>query len=281
MEKAAISPVVLQFLRRLTRITPNAIVRRVLAYKRALGNAHLNRLWLDQDFIHANMHLMTKCYLEANREVQEVEHQVGRYLNMREVVREIAAKDVGGDIVEFGTWQGQGLIFLGNLFSESGRGRPGHAHAGRKFWGIDSFEGLPESSTIWTKGAFKNTGLDIVKGNLDRRFPGEEFQSELVKGWFSDNRVKEALYAGCKKICLVHFDADLGTSTTDALKIVEPYVLRQESPMYFLFDDWGCHPDEVPDAFFDWFLGIQEVQKFQLTKLASTRFTRYYRLDRK
>ena len=48
--------------------------------------------------------------------------------------------------------------------------------------------------------------------------------------------------------------------------------------MYFLFDDWGCHPDEVPEAFYEWIRHYQVECRFNVDRLSSTRFTRYYRL---
>jgi hypothetical protein len=36
----------------------------------------------------------------------------------------------------------------------------------RKLIGIDSFEDLPESSTIWIKGAFNKTSIELAQKNI-------------------------------------------------------------------------------------------------------------------
>jgi hypothetical protein len=64
--------------------------------------------------------------------------------------------------------------------------------------------------------------------------------------------VGKHLYSTCKEIALIHCDADLGSSTTQALALIEPYLAYRIKPIYLFFDNWGCHLDEVPDAFLIW-----------------------------
>ena len=78
---------------------------------------------------------------------------------------------------------------------------------------------------------------------------------------------------------MIHFDADLGTSTLDALQIVEKYLMHRKYPLFLLFDDWGIHPDEVPDAFYMWLENAKHSYNFKETKIGSTKYTRQYRLD--
>ena len=59
---------------------------------------------------------------------------------------------------------------------------------------------------------------------------------------------------------------------------MEKYLIERKEPIYFLFDDWGCHPDEVPEAFYSWLEQSTIAFKVHAEKLSSTRFTRYYRL---
>ena len=109
--------------------------------------------------------------------------------------------------------------------------------------GIDIFEGLPESSTIWVKRTFANTCFELVSKELKSQI--KNFSDvALIKGWFNDPLVAKKLYEKVQDIAIVHFDADLGSSTLDALKIIEPYFKNRKQPIYF-FDDWGCHPNEV------------------------------------
>ena len=192
---------------------------------------------------------------------------VGRYLNMKDIVNEIKKDNIEGDIVEFGTWQGLGLLILNLCFG----------YHKRKLIGIDSFEGLPETSTIWNKGAFNDTTLNLALQNISINALNKE-SFKLIKGWFNDKYVSEALYKETNNICLIHFDADLGSSTTQALKIIEPYLKNRSNPIYFLFDDWGCHQDEVPEAFLGWLTTAQNTFNFKAYKMSTTRLTRYYKI---
>lgn len=88
---------------------------------------------------------------------REAERQIGRFLNMQKVLNEIEKNNISGDIVEFGTWQGQGLMLFDIALSTKTQ---------RNLIGIDSFEGLPETSTIWKKGDFSNTLLAKVRNKF-------------------------------------------------------------------------------------------------------------------
>lgn len=238
-------------------------------------NANLNEKWKGMKYILTsnNFH---KDFLAKHKHLTEVEHQIGRYLNMKQIFIALdfhGNSAIKGDIVEFGTWQGLGLIYFSRLL--------GVNINNRKLIGIDSFEGLPHSSTIWNKGHFANTGTDLVINNFnhyaDLKFKRENVS--LIKGWFNDPKVKKQLLNQVKQVALVHFDADLGTSTTEALELIEHYLIDRKEPIYFLFDDWGCHPDEVPDAFLGWLEQFRKKQFITIEKISSTRFTRYYKLN--
>ena len=108
-----------------------------------------------------------------------------------------------------------------------------------------------------------------------------ELKSEnlfLIKGWFNDIEVKNKLYEITDTIAIVHFDADLYSSTIQALSLIEPYIFKNNDIIYFLFDDWGCHQNEVPDAFYFWLQEFRKKQTFKLEKVATTKLTRYYKL---
>ena len=225
--------------------------------RRQLSRRYLNSRWRDRDYVITHLKEITPAFYEKYKDVQEIEHQAGRYLNMLAI-----AKDVyPGDIVEFGTYQGLGIAMMSQAFGE------------RLYIGIDSFTGLPESSTIWRKGWFDDTSRESTAAWLQDL--GVYFH--LIKGNFSDPNVKRDLATIAKNVALVHFDADLGSSTLQALILVEPYITAGR-PIYFLFDDWGVHPDEVPDVFHVW---AAAHPKIKAEKISSTRFTRYYRITKR
>ena len=212
---------------------------------------------------------VTPSVYDELRNYREAEHQCGRYLNMKKVVSEMEKLKVEGDIVEFGTWQGHGLVLLDMAFG---------IKTDRAMIGVDSFEGLPESSTIWNKHAFDNTSLEKVEEYLSDSIHNCVGYS-LIKGWFSDPDVKLSLHSRTKRVALVHFDADLGSSTTAALSLIENYLFDRKEPLFLLFDDWGCHPDEVPDAYYAWEKFASKEFNFASEKVCSTNLTRYLKLS--
>jgi hypothetical protein len=216
-----------------------------------------------------NLEAIDQSKYENLKMYQEAEHQIGRYLNMVKVINEVEKLQVEGDVVEFGTWQGQGLSLIDKSFGKK---------TNRFLIGIDSFEGLPETSTIWIKGAFSNTSFRSVENYLDSTIRNCNGYS-LIQGWFNDPKVRSSLYNQCSKVAIVHLDADLASSTTDALGIIENYLVDRKDPLFLMFDDWGCHPDEVPDAYFDWEKSASQKFNFVSEKFASTNLTRYYKLS--
>jgi Macrocin-O-methyltransferase (TylF) len=209
---------------------------------------------------------------DENKNIIELEHQVGRFLNIREICKEISATGLEGDVLEFGSWQGLGLILRSHCFlGDKSR---------RKLIGIDSFEGLPETSTMWVKGDFDNTSIELARKNIQAKMnPAENLSFELIQGWFSDTHVLTDLLKISNNIMLIHFDADLGISTVQALALVETYLINRKKPLYFLFDDWGCHPDEVPDTFLSWLDLAGKRLNLRADKIYSTRYTRYYKIS--
>jgi hypothetical protein len=246
---------------------PNKIFLIFRQKKKSIFNAKLNELWKRQEYILANLPKTNRQFYNLNKQIPQIEHQVGRYLNCKDIVDEIKKENIEGDILEFGTWQGLSLIIFNLIFGNNDR----------KFIGVDSFEGLPETSTIWSKGDFNNTSYNLAHQNIANNFSNKN-QFKLIKGWFNQESTRASVYAETNNVCLIHFDADLGSSTSHALNIIEPYLKNRSKPIYFLFDDWGCHQDEVPDAFLSWLPNASLTYKLQAHKLSTTRLTRYYKI---
>ena len=64
-----------------------------------------------------------------------------------------------------------------------------------------------------------------------------------------------------------------------ALEIVEELLIGRKEPIYFLFDDWGCHPDEVPPAYENWLESNSRKLNITSTVISETRWTKYFRID--
>lgn len=225
--------------------------------------------WVDHTFLLNFLPSATTEHYNLYRGLNDAsEHHIGRYLNMKAIANEIKENNISGDIVEFGTWQGLGLLFLSQCFRQSDR----------KFIGIDSFEGLPETSNGWVKGTFNDTSYNLALDNLNKDWPTTDHNYSLIQGWFNDPAVSEQLYTAVDKLALVHFDADLGSSTTQALSIIEPYLTNRKEPIYFLFDDWGIHPAEVPVAWHDWYNQAQEKFGLNAEEISATVYTKNFRI---
>jgi len=101
-------------------------------------------------------------------------------------------------------------------------------HKDNTFTGIDSFEGLPEvyNHPSLEKGVFSTEGeMPKIKDN----------RVKFVKGFF--NEIKDEIIDVCEKSKnkkLVHFDADIYSSTLYALFTLDDY-----TPYHALFDQFG------------------------------------------
>jgi hypothetical protein len=217
-----------------------------------------------------------KQMFDTNQNSIELEHQIGRFLNMKQIAQKIISEKNSGAIVEFGTWQGLGIILLDQAFAQCSNESKNRT-VGKYFIGVDTFTGLPDTSTVWQKGQFSDTSVEVVEKKLQKKL-SKDVLFELIVGRFNEKHVKEKLFQH-RTVALFHFDADLGSSTLDALKLAESYLSNKGLSVYFLFDDWGIHPDEVPDAFNSWYSDAKAKYNIKATKISSTRLTRNYRID--
>lgn len=195
---------------------------------------------------------------------REAEHQLGRYNNFKNIAKELD-RFGGGDVIEFGTWQGLGITMLAKALGSS---------IPRKFVGIDSFEGLPTSSNGWQKNQFSNTSVGLCRDNILRHLdPVHEL--ELITSWFNDPKLQQKIQVSLQNVAIIHFDCDLGVSLTSALPLIEPFI-NDNKQVFVIFDDWGCHPDEIPDAFFTWYSNFHRRTGIKFKKYSSTNLTRTY-----
>ena len=118
--------------------------------------------------------------------------------------------------LEFGVWEGYSMRYFSKAFTSSDA----------RFYGFDSFEGLPQAWEDKSTGAFSTKGA--VPQIADARI-------KFVKGWFQ-NSVPEFLKGRSKapEKVLVHFDADLYSSTLYLLHALANYLPRY----YFIFDEF-------------------------------------------
>lgn len=119
-----------------------------------------------------------------------------------------------GCYLEIGVYQGATLAYLAHMFPE------------RKFYGYDTFEGMPEAGpldNLHQKGDFGDTSLELVQKLLS---PYRNIT--LVKGYYPDSD-----HIDPRPIAQAHVDVDLYESTKAALEYLHPRM----APGSFLFCD--------------------------------------------
>lgn len=118
---------------------------------------------------------------------------------MFEYLQNSLFQDTPVDYFEFGVAEGESLKMWLGL----------HRHKNSRFWGFDSFQGLPED---WHKGCPKGT---FARGGK----PPEIMDSrlKLVVGWFQDTLPNFLKTFRPQARMVVHYDADLYSATLYAL----------------------------------------------------------------
>jgi hypothetical protein len=135
-----------------------------------------------------------------------------------------------GDYVEFGVFNGATLATVYEEFHRAGLTRP-------RFFGFDSFEGLPASADSEGKGLWMAgqcaCSLETATVLLDSR--GVDWSKvHLVKGWFSDTLTPARQQQICRA-SLIMVDSDLYSSAAEALRFIEPLIGNEA---VIIFDDW-------------------------------------------
>lgn len=101
-----------------------------------------------------------------------------------------------------------------------------------KFFGFDTFDGLPEDWNLFKKGEMTTAGM-MPLINDDRH--------EFLKGLFQDTLPKFLKNFKSDKRILLHLDADLYSSTLFALTMMAPYLKKDD---IILFDEYNVPTHE-------------------------------------
>ena len=168
---------------------------------------------------------------------------------------------MSGDYVEFGVFKGASLIRAyraafgwvhqlchgraDHLVDEPAelRRRVESLWSARRFFGFDSFEGMPEPAgvdrarVIWRKGTFASPLEELQRRLAEAGVPREKVVT--VKGFFSDslteaNRVR----LGIERIAVAHIDSDLCESARLALAFITPAL---QNGTVIIFDEWFAY----------------------------------------
>jgi hypothetical protein len=166
----------------------------------------------------------------------------------------LAGEGARGDLLEFGVYNGTSLRRLVEIFRPLG--------IIDRFYGFDSFEGLPPPDPTWdvgfTAGLFSDTSVEAVDTYL-RQSLGEISDVELIKGWFdvSLQLMKDRI----KSIAFVRVDCDLYRSTSDMFDFLSG---RLVNGAILYFDDW-THDHKIGEtrAFFEFAKRQRDVYRFE------------------
>jgi hypothetical protein len=143
--------------------------------------------------------------------------------------RLLSAVPVGGALVEFGVYKGDGLVAM----AAYARDLLGYVPP---LYGFDTFEGIPPSNVelgeglteFWAEGNFGDTSLEQVRA----RFAQEGLDVTLVPGRFSD--IGSLADHGIDKVMLAQVDADIYEGYRDALQLLTPHL---QTGSVLLFDE--------------------------------------------
>ena len=126
---------------------------------------------------------------------------------------------VQGCLVEFGVYQGKGLVWISRLSRKYMPEDP-------PIFGFDSFEGMPPTKSElasalaqdWVRGTFGDTSLEAVQ----RRLQQEGSKAKLLKGIFAE--LLPLSEYGIDKVRFAHVDADIYEGYRDALRLLTPHL---------------------------------------------------------
>ena len=125
------------------------------------------------------------------------------------------------DYLEFGVYQGESIETWTKL----------NRNPSSRFWGFDSFEGLPEDWATMSKSCKKGTF-----GTGGRMPALEDARVVFVKGWFQHTLPGFLAGFQSRNHAIVHLDADLYSSTLYVLSKLDQ-ILTPGSIV--IFDDFG------------------------------------------
>lgn len=168
-------------------------------------------------------------------------------LNSRFELYELVQQRIGSrpiDYLEFGVFQGDSLKKIIEL----------NTHPQSRFFGFDSFEGLPRD---WSKQ--KPKGTFSTNGNIPVFY---DTRVELVKGWFNITLPEFMRSFQTKGTTWIHVDCDLYSSTMYVLLHLDQLI---KPGSFIIFDEFEDIMNE-----FRAFLDFQEISGRQFNVIGAT-----------
>ena len=182
------------------------------------------------------------------------------------IFKKIKEENIIGDILELGSFNGQGLIYMKYL-------RDKYLSNNVKIHGIDRFIGLPHEEDGWKKGQFKSVSINKVFENIKIK-TNDLSNIYIHKGLFNDEKTINYI-SKIEKISFIYFDADTKTSTLEALFLVKD-IIKKQKITYIGFDDWGCFNYTLCAAFGKF---IHNMENFSFTVIGRSALTIFFKIN--
>lgn len=158
----------------------------------------------------------------------------------------------GSDYLEFGIFRGFSLWYAQMMARDIGV-----THM--RFFGFDSFQGLPEPRGVDSDGEFRAGDYSCLRRDVEQHLDANGVdwsRTFLVEGWFNrtlSGATRERYALRRCGLCVI--DCDLYESTAAVLAFLTPLI---QNPMIVLFDDWnsfGASDEKGERRAFTEFLG--------------------------
>jgi len=161
----------------------------------------------------------------------------------------ITTSQIEGDYIEFGVYQGGTFVeswrqwfsykkWVDKQLKSSEKWRNEawneYSHNEPKFYGIDSFSGIPknnESDTHFLEGTYSADRELVYNKCIKEGMDKDRF--ELVQSFYSDLTIENLP----KKASVIHIDSDIYQSAIEALRLCRSSI---QQGTVVLFDDYNC-----------------------------------------
>lgn len=169
-------------------------------------------------------------------ELEGLLHYYPREEMLKLALRYVLLSKIEGDYLEFGVFKGETLAAAYHLARRNNL-------SAMRFFGFDSFQGLPKLEGIdreggyqFQHGDYKCDLEDVRSGLLERGV--DLTRTKLIPGWFSESLTSETCEAhDLRKAAIIWVDCDLYESTKPVLDFITPLV---QDGTVLVFDDWFC-----------------------------------------
>lgn len=195
----------------------------------------------------SNFQLLHKIYSYLIRKTPVfLVHNNAKYVTIKKALYNLWIDQIEGDFIEFG-------VFTGSSFRHTIKTEKGLMKASNsKFYGLDSFEGFPES----THPFFKQ--FDYV-GNLQKVKKIEKLDNEnifIIKGYFDKTLETEKLRS-IKKIKFAHIDCDLYISAIEPIRFIKERLVLGAYVMIDDFSNVDRDGNSISKVFYEEFKGLE------------------------